>query len=107
MTSGRWWSCWSCSVCARSGSSSRSRSGARRYGRVSGDWSAEPASAAEQDEKSEDCDDLQADAEHPERPGLHAEVIDEDVEVLSEESGEEAERQKNGGDDRQLFHDHV
>src|SRR6476620_3099096 len=66
----------------------------------------EPSATLEVDEQREQTDQLGTDAENKE--GFPAaDVADEPAEVLAEEACDPGERQKDGGDDRQLFHDAV
>src|ERR1700684_666311 len=65
--------------------------------------SAQPAAPAEQHVEGDDRDGLGAEAERHEGAAT-ADVVHQPAEVLPEEAGEEGERQKDGGDDRQLLH---
>src|SRR2546421_27477 len=66
----------------------------------------EPAAASEECEEREEGGDLGADAEDEEhRPAV--DVGNHPVKVLAEETGDERQRQKDGGDDRQLLHHRV
>jgi hypothetical protein len=61
-----------------------------------GRGSAEPAAAAERDRERDDRGEFGADSEGPERPVVVEEMVGQQGEVLSEEAGEEAERQEQG-----------
>src|SRR5205823_4339106 len=66
----------------------------------------EPAAASEECEEREEGGDLAADAEDEEH-GPAVDVGNHPVEVLAEKTGDERQRQKDGGDDRQLLHHRV
>src|SRR5215208_2751118 len=73
---------------------------------VIGRGSLQPASLLEEREQDGAGDDQAA---HPDAPEGHCGVdpLDQPSEVLSEEPGDEGQRQEDGGDDRQLLHDRV
>src|SRR4051794_41770780 len=73
---------------------------------VIGRGSLQPASLLEEREQDGAGDDQAA---HPDAPEGHCGVdpLDQPSEVLSEEPGDEGQRQEDGGDDRELLHDRV
>jgi hypothetical protein len=60
----------------------------------------------EVDDQDDECDDFAAHAKSPEGPGA-ADVPHQEAEVLAEEAGDEGEREKDGGDECELFRDLV
>jgi DNA-binding transcriptional LysR family regulator len=65
----------------------------------------DPALALEVDPEADRRGDQQSDPEHPERPVGIDDVVGQEGEVLTEEAGQERQREEDGGDDRQLLVD--